>query len=59
MKLAGDAKLVGTVDMHEGRTAIQRNLESLEEWPDRKLTRANAKSCTREGKAPVVVQAGD
>lgn len=39
MNFAGDTKLVGTVDMHEGRTAIQRDLQSLEEWLDRKFNK--------------------
>lgn len=43
MNFAGDTKLVGTVDMHEGRTAIQRDLEGLEEWPGRKFNKDKCK----------------
>lgn len=43
MKFSGDTKLVGTVDMHEGRIAIQRDLESLKERPDRKSNKGKCK----------------
>jgi len=59
VKFAGDTKLVGTIDLHEGRTAIQRDFKSLEEWSDSKFNTDKCKVLKWEGKAPLEVQGGD
>lgn len=43
MTFEGDTEVMGTVNMHEGRMAIQRDLESLEEWSDREFNKDKCK----------------
>jgi len=43
----------GTTDAQQGKAAIQKEVERLEKWSDRKLTKFNktkAKLCTLEGR---------
>ncbi|KAK4828444.1 hypothetical protein QYF61_026669 [Mycteria americana] len=62
-KIADDTELGGIRRRNEGRAAVQRDLERLEEWADRKimtfLTGTNAKPCTQAGGAPAARPAGD
>lgn len=38
-------KLEGLIDMLKGRTAIHRDLDMLEEWADRNLTKFDMNKC--------------
>lgn len=58
MNFADDTKLVGTVKKHEGRTVIQRDVEGMNNGLTGNIARKNEKSCTGEGRVPVVAQAG-
>jgi len=44
-EVAGDIKLGGAADMPEGRAAIQRDLEGLEEWTDGNLMKFSQRNC--------------
>jgi len=41
LSFAGDRKLSGAVDIHEGREAMQRGFERLEEWANENLMEVN------------------
>lgn len=61
-KFAGGTKLVGAVDMLEGRAGIQRDLDLLEEWTKRspmKFSKAKANLCTWRKESLATIQAGD
>ncbi|GAB0175600.1 mitochondrial enolase superfamily member 1 [Grus japonensis] len=44
-KFADNTKLGGVADMPEGCTAIQRDLNRLEKWADRKFMQFNKGNC--------------
>ena len=61
-KFAECTKLVGAVDMLEGRVGIQRDLDLLEEWAKRslmKFSRAKANLCIWRKESLAMMQAGD
>ena len=62
MKFPDDTKLEGAIDTREGRAAIQRDLDRLEEWVNRNPTKFYRNKCNilcLGGKnPPAVIQAG-
>lgn len=63
LRFANDSyELGGLLNILKARTAIHRDLESLEEWANRNQqnsTRTNPKPCTAEGTTPAVLQTGN
>ena len=45
MKFADDTKLSGEVDTSEGRATLQEDLDRLEEWANKNLTKFNKNKC--------------
>jgi len=45
MKFADDTKLSGEVDTSEGKAILQENLDRLEDWANKNLTKFNKDQC--------------